>query len=176
MELDQIMQLLKAKTEVKLLRFVSERGPNCCSACLALDGKVFQADDPDLPELPIHPNCRCKLVEQDSREQVNRPTEVNLLAENQSKSKQFVRNIPEAAQTTLEMKYMPTGTSEMIGGVKVASILATDYGVWAANARTVVSKSPKLTFEEKLDVIGEIANALSKKDIRTIIKIYNKYK
>ena len=118
MELDRIMQLLKAKTEVKLLRFVSERGPHCCSACLAHDGKVFQADDPDLPELPIHPNCRCKLVEQDSCEQVSRPTEVYLLAENQSKGKQFVRNIPEATQTTLEMKYMPTGTSEMIGAVK----------------------------------------------------------
>ena len=176
MELDQIMQLLKAKTEVKQLRFVSERGPNCCSACLALDGKVFQADDPDLPELPIHPNCRCKLVEQDSREQVNRPTEVNLLAENQSKSKQFVRNIPEATQTALEMKYMPTGTSEMIGGVKVASILATDYDIWATKAARAVMLSQKLSFDEQAALYIEIANARSKKDIRTIIKIYNKYK
>lgn len=176
MELDQIMQLLKAKTEVKQLRFVSERGPNCCSACLALDGKVFQADDPDLPELPIHPNCRCKLVEQDSREQVNRPTEVNLLAENQSKSKQFVRNIPEATQTALEMKYMPTGTSEMIGGVKVASILATDYDIWATKAARAVMHSQKLSFDEQAALYIEIANARSKKDIRTIIKIYNKYK
>ena len=176
MELDQIMQLLKAKTEVKLLRFVSERGPNCCSACLALDGKVFQADDPDLPELPIHPNCRCKLVEQDSREQVNRPTEVNLLAENQSKSKQFVRNIPEATQTALEMKYMPTGTSEMIGGVKAASIIATDYNMWATKASRAVMLSQKLSLKEQVTLYNEIANARSKKDIRTIIKIYNKYK
>ena len=176
MELDRIMQLLKAKTEVKLLRFVSERGPHCCSACLAHDGKVFQADDPDLPELPIHPNCRCKLVEQDSREQVNRPTEVNLLAENQSKGKQFVRNIPEATQTTLEMKYMPTGTSEMIGGVKAASILATDYDMWAIKARSAVLSSKKLSLEKQMDLCNELRIARSKKDIRTIIKIYNKYK
>ena len=176
MELDQIMQLLKAKTEVKLLRFVSERGPHCCNACLALDGKVFRADDPDIPELPIHPNCRCKLVEQDSREQVNRPTEVNLLAENQSNGKQVLRNIPEATQTALEMKYMPTGTSEMIGGVKAASILATDYDMWAINARRVVMRSKKLSLEEQVTLYNKIAEARSKKDIRTILKIYNKYK
>ena len=176
MELDQIMQLLKAKTEVKLLRFVSERGPNCCSACLALDGKVFQADDPDLPELPIHPNCRCKLVEQDSWEQVNRPTEVNLLAENQSKSKQFVRNIPEATQTALEMKYMPTGTSEMIGAAKAATMIATDYDIWAIKARSAVLSSKKLSLEKQMDLCDELKIALKKKDIRTIIKIYNKYK
>ena len=60
MDLDQIMQMLNGKTEIKLVKFISDKGPNSCDACLAHHDEVFQADDPDKPELPIHPNCRCK--------------------------------------------------------------------------------------------------------------------
>ena len=45
-----------------------------------------------------------------------------------------MRNLPEAVQNVLEMKYLATGTGEIIGGVKVASILVTDYKIWAAQA------------------------------------------
>ena len=60
MELDQIMKMLKGKIEIKLVKFVSDKGPNSCEECLKHHGKIFQADDPDKPDLPIHPNCRCK--------------------------------------------------------------------------------------------------------------------
>ena len=60
MELDQIMKMLKGKTEIKLVKFVSDKGPNSCEECLKHHGEIFQADDPDKPELTIHPNCRCK--------------------------------------------------------------------------------------------------------------------
>lgn len=60
MELDQIMKMLKGKTEIKLVKFISDKGPNSCEECLKHHGEIFQADDPDKPELPIHPNCRCK--------------------------------------------------------------------------------------------------------------------
>ena len=60
MELDQIIQMLKGKTEIKLIRFISDKGPNSCEDCLKHHGEVFQFDDPEKPELPIHPNCRCK--------------------------------------------------------------------------------------------------------------------
>ena len=60
MELDQIMQMLKGKTEIKLVKFISDKGPSSCEECLKHHGEIFQADDPDKPELPIHPNCRCK--------------------------------------------------------------------------------------------------------------------
>jgi hypothetical protein len=36
--------------------------PGSCDACVALDGQVYDADDEDLPVLPIHPNCECELV------------------------------------------------------------------------------------------------------------------
>ena len=171
MRLDQIMQMLKGKTEVKLVKFISDKGPNSCKACSAYHGKVFQADDHKKPKLPIHPNCRCKFEEVkglDAKTQVSR--------KDNSKSGQFVRNLPEAVQNALEMKYLATGTGEIIGGVKVASIIATDYGIWAARARNVVLKSKKLNDDEKLEICEKLANALAKKDIRTILIIYEKYK
>ena len=60
MELDQIIQMLKGKTEIKLVKFISDKGPSSCEECLKHHGEVFQLDDPNKPELPIHPNCRCK--------------------------------------------------------------------------------------------------------------------
>ena len=60
MELDQIIQMLNGKTEIKLVKFISDKGPNSCEECLKHHGEVFQLDDSNKPELPIHPHCRCK--------------------------------------------------------------------------------------------------------------------
>lgn len=30
-----------------------------CPQCAEYDGKVFDVDDPNAPEVPVHPNCRC---------------------------------------------------------------------------------------------------------------------
>ena len=38
----------------------SSKGPNSCEACLKHHGEIFRLDDPNKPELPSHPNCRCK--------------------------------------------------------------------------------------------------------------------
>jgi len=46
---------------VKVL-YVADNGENTCRECLDNDGKVFDIDDPGLPQLPIHPHCRCKYV------------------------------------------------------------------------------------------------------------------
>ena len=62
-EIEQIMQMLKGKTEAKFVRFVSDKGPNSCEFCRAHHGKIFRMDDPEKPQLPIHPNCRCKYEE-----------------------------------------------------------------------------------------------------------------
>ena len=60
MEFDQIMQMLNGKTEIKLVKFISDKGPNSCEACLKYHGEIFRLDDSNKPELPIHPHCRCK--------------------------------------------------------------------------------------------------------------------
>ena len=53
-------KVLKGKTEINLVKFISDKGPTSCEECLKHHGEIFQTDDPDRPELPIHPNCRCK--------------------------------------------------------------------------------------------------------------------
>ena len=171
MELDKIMQMLKGKTEPKLVRFISDKGPNSCKACLEHHGKIFRADAADKPQLPIHPNCRCKyeeVKESDAKTQSS--------GTNNSKIGQFLRNLPEAVQNVLEMKYLATGTGEIIGGAKVASILVTDYKIWAARARDAVLRSKTLSLEEQMDIYDKLKKALEKNDIRTILMIYNKYK
>jgi hypothetical protein len=60
MGVDQVMQMLNGKNEIKLVKCISDRGPNSCKECLKHHGEVFRADDSNKPELPIHPNCRCK--------------------------------------------------------------------------------------------------------------------
>ena len=44
------------------LQFKCDHTGNVCPRCQELDGKIFAADSADCPELPLHPNCRCKLV------------------------------------------------------------------------------------------------------------------
>ena len=63
MDFEKIISRLKSETEVKLVRFISDKGPNSCAACLEHHGKIFKQDDPNKPLLPIHPNCRCKYEE-----------------------------------------------------------------------------------------------------------------
>ena len=46
---------------VKVL-YVADSGENTCQDCLDNDGRIFDIDDPELPQLPIHPHCRCKYV------------------------------------------------------------------------------------------------------------------
>jgi len=46
---------------VKIL-YVADNGENTCQECLDNDGKIFDIDDPGVPQLPVHPHCRCKYV------------------------------------------------------------------------------------------------------------------
>ena len=171
MELDEIMQMLKGKTEPQLVRFVSDKGPNSCKACLEHHGKIFRADAADKPQLPIHPNCRCKyeeVKESDAKTQSS--------GTNNSKIGQFLRNLPEAVQNVLEMKYLAASTGEIIGTTKAAALMVTEYGMWAARARDAVLRSKTLSLEEQMDIYDKLKKALEKNDIRTILMIYNKYK
>lgn len=45
-----------------LVQFVTSPG-NICPLCDDLDGSVWEADDPDKPDLPIHPNCECEYAD-----------------------------------------------------------------------------------------------------------------
>ena len=186
MDLKKLISKISEVSLVEYWRFVAEKDGDCCEKCKRFDGKVFRDEDPAKPELPIHPNCRCTwekanlIVQKTSSAEIDQVFSkifnTKLLAKNNSTSRQRLYNLKDATITALEIKYLPTGIGEMIGGVKVASIAVTDYGIWAARARNVVLKSKKLNDDERDNIIDKIAEALAKKDIRTILLIHEKYK
>ena len=57
---DKIMTMLNEKSQPEYYRFVAEDDEKCCDDCKKHNDKIFQENDPDIPKLPIHPNCRCK--------------------------------------------------------------------------------------------------------------------
>ncbi|MDE6481412.1 MAG: glycoside hydrolase family protein [Alphaproteobacteria bacterium] len=46
----------------KVWRWHSEDGDNTCDECASRDGEIYDSED-DIPEIPVHPNCRCSLTE-----------------------------------------------------------------------------------------------------------------
>ncbi len=48
--------------------WISEIGENTCDECKSLDGKIFSGDN--IPLRP-HPNCKCQVEEQESKESEN---------------------------------------------------------------------------------------------------------
>ena len=65
MDIVRLIDLIDDSSKKGMVRFVSESGPHTCAECSDNDGKIFHIDDPDLPKLPLHPNCRCKYVSAD---------------------------------------------------------------------------------------------------------------
>ena len=164
MDLEKIVQKLTKKT--KFVKFISEKGVNSCNICRSYHGKIFAKDDPQKPKLPLHPNCRCKFVEEQSF-----PSETVFGA----KTKQFTSNLPEATQMALEMRFLPTLAGEGIGITKIAALTITNYDFWAAKARTAVLNALMYNDKKRDYVLNELSQARSRKDIRTILMIYKTY-
>jgi hypothetical protein len=60
MDTRAIVKLLEETGKDKFVKFVADKGKNSCDKCLQYHGKIFNSDDPNKPQLPIHPSCRCK--------------------------------------------------------------------------------------------------------------------
>jgi len=62
--MDEIQRMDHGYSRDRIIKvlYVADNGENTCRECLDNDGKVFDIDDPGLPQLPIHPHCRCKYV------------------------------------------------------------------------------------------------------------------
>ena len=63
MDAEDINRALAEITEYKMkkyLRFISEQSQNTCEECKKYDKMVFDENDPSKPEIPIHPNCKCR--------------------------------------------------------------------------------------------------------------------
>ena len=61
MDQKKIIGMLEQAGRHRYFKVVAEKGGNCCDACRALDGKTRRDDDE--PVLPVHPHCRCRMVE-----------------------------------------------------------------------------------------------------------------
>ncbi len=46
----------------RVWRWHSEDGEHTCNECASRDGAVYESED-DIPEIPVHPNCRCSITE-----------------------------------------------------------------------------------------------------------------
>ena len=60
MNIEELVEYINRITSSRLVRFVSEKSENSCQECLKYHNQVFEENDKNRPELPIHPNCRCK--------------------------------------------------------------------------------------------------------------------
>ena len=63
MDVDELVGQLSAAPQVKYWRFDTSHDGKCCARCQSYRGRVFSNNDPAMPKLPLHPNCRCSLVE-----------------------------------------------------------------------------------------------------------------
>jgi SPP1 gp7 family putative phage head morphogenesis protein len=45
-----------------MLLFCTALDNSVCGACNDHEGKIYKSDDPDLPNPPLHINCRCRLI------------------------------------------------------------------------------------------------------------------
>lgn len=61
MNIDYITQSLN-KIDVKYYKYTAEISSTSCSICKKNDNIIFRSGDPDIPILPLHPNCKCKLI------------------------------------------------------------------------------------------------------------------
>ena len=156
------MAMLNEKSQPEYYRFIAENDNKCCDKCKEHNNKIFKDTDENIPKLPIHQSCRCKLIK------------IKMAQTNKNSTAKNIKNVKEAVQTGIETVVLPTGAGEIIGATKAAAVLATDYAIWKKRTETAIRKSKKFTNKQKLNLYFELDTALAKKDIRAIIKIYNK--
>ncbi|MCQ2377945.1 MAG: DNA/RNA non-specific endonuclease [Victivallaceae bacterium] len=71
MTIDELTRKISELPPEKYWRFIAETDTECCAQCHSYSGRIFS--DNEKPKLPLHPNCRCRLMEVDSPETVLKP-------------------------------------------------------------------------------------------------------
>lgn len=62
MDMKELIRKIWEDAQHDFLEFTAEADHKCCPVCKEFDGMIFRDDDPNLPQLPLHPNCRCTLL------------------------------------------------------------------------------------------------------------------
>ena len=71
MGFDEIVLLLQSNDfvpQIRYYKYIIDSGTRTCDECLRYAGEIYTENDPRMPELPIHPNCGCTLIEVDQTE------------------------------------------------------------------------------------------------------------
>ena len=61
-----------------------------CDDCASHDGEIYNYDDPDIPSLPQHNNCRCRLIPVKDEEKENEKLAMPF--------NEYLQSLPKAAQ------------------------------------------------------------------------------
>ena len=71
MELEKIVLLLQTNDfvpQIRYYKYIVDDSTKTCDDCLRHAGEIYAENDPNMPELPIHPNCGCFFAEVDQTE------------------------------------------------------------------------------------------------------------
>lgn len=127
MDIETIIKSLEDAQQEQLVQFIADKGSNSCPQCLQYNGKIYKEDDSGKPELPLHPNCRCKYE----------PVENSRLKKIKENLLQMMRQIQEYVEKT---------------SAKATELLATAKEL-LKKAETVKSKAGSALLNAKIAII-----------------------
>lgn len=120
---------------VRRLIYVTS-GSASCDVCSELDGTVWNEDDANLPDLPLHPNCECELQDYDGKK-APAPRKAKYVAKKANKTKkQVIAN--SKRRKTIAAKSSGTAANKDKAVYGKTPVIPTG-AVWAAET----SKRPK---------------------------------
>ncbi len=154
MDIENIVKSLETAQKETFVKFVSDKGPNSCPKCLEHHGKVFKADDPDKPGLPIHPNCRCKyeIIEDKEIEKVN------------SRLQQMLEQLRRyAEEATSKAAELIDDAKELLGNIDSAKSTAERLKFTIKSAAlTILLQCVLFTMEKINDAADLLKNIMAK--------------
>ncbi len=158
MEVEEIAAYVNRITPPRLLRFVSEEGEKCCEECLKYHDLIFEEDDKDIPQIPIHPNCRCHyeyVTDEEIKKVTNKIEDTSKQINNWAKKilAQGDRFLLEFNQAMLGAKNAEDFLKSKTLALKMSAIIAAlEYTIFAAekiklSEEILKSESRKLHIE-----------------------------
>ena len=134
MDIDQIISSLSEASKTKYVKFITDKGRNSCETCLQYNNQIFAEDDSLKPELPIHPNCRCRY------ETVTNPTVEKIKARLLQMANQLLEYAKQARDKALQLieeakallqkvKMVKSKAEKMLLLAKIAALIIVIQGV-----------------------------------------------
>ena len=159
MDIAQLTNLINDSSKKGMVKFVSESGPHTCAECSDYDGMLFYIDAPDLPQLPLHPNCRCKYVSVDDPQR-----DVTAQVEEHGITAKLValHDLPEAEASALAKQIsVARAENEIIGRQKLFLLFNGRYLLSSDGKLLLPAVSGKSTATEEKDLSKDILGSVT---------------